>query len=383
MDNDLIGVYVHWPFCTRLCPYCDFNIYKNKPELAADLAAAILSDLESWREASGPRSLASLHFGGGTPSLMQSGHLKAITEKVQNLWAPRDDMEIALEANPGDVSKENMAGWKAAGIERLSIGVQSFDDNVLQFLGRNHDNVTARLALEMAVEFMPRVSADMIYGWVGQTPEHWQSELDMALSFGPRHISAYQLTIEEKTAFARAERRGEARAVDTELSADLFELAGRVLGNAGYDRYEVSNFAKTCADQSRHNKLYWQGEDYVGVGPGAHGRLTVKDQRMATVSTLKPRAYIDQGASYTSTLTRRENMTAAARAEEYLLMGLRVSEGISLSRFQALAGSELSRDVMNLLIADGLLIHNGDRLWASEQGRLVLDTVSHALLIKP
>jgi oxygen-independent coproporphyrinogen-3 oxidase len=361
-----------------LCPYCDFNIYKDKPELAADLTEAILKDLESWREASGPRSLASLHFGGGTPSLMQHRHMAAIIQKVQTLWTPQGNMEVALEANPGDISTESLASWKAVGIERLSIGVQSFDDEVLQFLGRNHDSETARRALELAVASMPFVSADMIYGWVGQASKHWQQELDTVLTFAPGHISAYQLTIEEKTAFAMAERRGQARAVDTDMSADLFELAGRVLGEAGYDRYEVSNFAKTRADQSRHNKLYWQGEDYVGVGPGAHGRLTVNTQRMATVSALKPRDYIDQGASYKSTLTAHENMESSARAEEYVLMGLRVSEGISLARFHTLAGFELSHEVMTPLVTDGLLIHKGDRLWASEQGRLVF----HALLMQ-
>lgn len=380
MDSDVIGVYVHWPFCTRLCPYCDFNIYKDKPEMADELTRAILTDLQSWREASGVRALSSLHFGGGTPSLMQSNHMAAIIEKVQNLWSPRAAMEIALEANPGDISRKSLAGWSAAGIERLSIGVQSFDDKVLQFLGRNHDSVTARNALELAVEVMPRVSADMIYGWVGQTPSHWDSELETALAYGPGHISAYQLTIEEKTAFARAERRGDARAVDTDTSADLFELAGRTLEDAGFDRYEVSNFAKTTADQSRHNKLYWQGADYVGVGPGAHGRLTVGGQRIATVSALKPQDYFEQGASYTSPMTSRENMESAACAEEYLLMGLRITEGISLSRFHALSDLRLSTQAIDGLIEDGLLIQKGDRICSSNQGRLVLDAVSHALL---
>lgn len=380
MDNNLIGVYVHWPFCTRLCPYCDFNIYKDKPKMATDLTAAILRDLESWREASGPRQLASLHFGGGTPSLMLPGHMAAIIEEVKSLWVPGDDMEIALEANPGDISRDNLVDWRTAGIERLSIGVQSFDDTVLRFLGRNHDGTDSCNALELAMEIMPRVSADLIYGWAGQSVEHWQSELDQAQTFGPGHISAYQLTIEEKTAFAKAERRGEARTVDTDTSAELFELVGLVLGDANYDRYEVSNFVRTTADQSRHNKLYWRGEDYVGVGPGAHGRLTVNDQRLATVSSLKPHDYIEQGASFTSPLTSREKMDPAARAEEYVLMGMRVFEGISLERFSALAGFKLSTNTVNLLCAEGLLVQDGDRVRASEQGRLVLDAVSHALL---
>ncbi|RZV42193.1 MAG: radical SAM family heme chaperone HemW, partial [Acidimicrobiales bacterium] len=263
MDNELIGVYVHWPFCTRLCPYCDFNIYKNKPDLAFELTQAIVDDLRTWREASGSRTLASIHFGGGTPSLMSIDHLRAIIEEVQTLWDPNVDLEIALEANPDDISREKLSQWKSVGIERLSIGAQSFDDDVLKFLGRNHNSKSARRALEMAVDMIPRVSTDLIYGWLGQTTDHWRRELEQVLAIEPGHISTYQLTIEDKTAFARAEQRGDARVVDTDKSADLFDLVGNVLGEVGYDRYEVSNFAKTAKDQSRHNKLYWQGEDYV------------------------------------------------------------------------------------------------------------------------
>lgn len=371
---------MHWPFCTRLCPYCDFNIYKNKPKLASQLSEAICDDLVSWREASGPRSLVSLHFGGGTPSLMKPEHMRAIIETVRELWSPQDDMEIGLEANPGDVTTETLLQWRALGIERLSIGVQSFDDRVLQFLGRNHDSATAIGALKAAVDIMPRVSADLIYGWAGQSLDHWKDELKTALSFETEHISAYQLTIEEKTAFARAERRGEARAVDSDTSADLFEYVGEVLGGVGYHRYEISNFAKTQQDQSRHNKLYWQGQDYVGVGPGAHGRLTVDGVKTATVTTLKPQDYIDLGNAFGSSLTSREIMGNMARAEEYVLMGLRISEGISTNGFRELSGHALSLETIAHLTQDGLIIHDGDRITATQSGRLVLDSVSHALL---
>ncbi|NNC35969.1 MAG: radical SAM family heme chaperone HemW [Hyphomonadaceae bacterium] len=383
MDNELIGVYVHWPFCTRLCPYCDFNIYKNKPDLAFELTQAIVDDLRTWREASGSRTLASIHFGGGTPSLMSIDHLRAIIEEVQTLWDPNVDLEIALEANPDDISREKLSQWKSVGIERLSIGAQSFDDDVLKFLGRNHNSKSARRALEMAVDMIPRVSTDLIYGWLGQTTDHWRRELEQVLAIEPGHISTYQLTIEDKTAFARAEQRGDARVVDTDKSADLFDLVGNVLGEVGYDRYEVSNFAKTAKDQSRHNKLYWQGEDYVGVGPGAHGRLTGAGQRTATIATLKPQDYMEGGASFTSPVTTRELMSCEARAEEYVLMGLRISEGISLSKFRALSGCELPEEVVDQLVRDGLLMQNGDKLMATEQGRLVLDSVSHTLLNEP
>ena len=380
MDNEKIGVYIHWPFCTRLCPYCDFNIYKDKPEMADALTAAILRDLETWRDASGPRSLASIHFGGGTPSLMKPDHMRDLIDKVQSLWTPEDNLEIALEANPGDISEGTLKAWFNVGVERLSIGVQSFDDGPLAFLGRNHDAQSGRIALKLAIDIMPRVSADLIYGWVGQTKAHWHAELETAIGFTPGHISTYQLTIEEKTAFAQAENRGSARAVGEEMSADLFDLTGAVLGKAGYDRYEVSNFAKSEPDQSRHNKLYWQGADYVGVGPGAHGRLTDKGGRIATISALKPIEYIAQGASINSQLTSRESMSKQAHAEEYVLMGLRIREGISLKRYACLAGKNMPEDVITVLVDSGLLLREDDRLMATDQGRLLLDTISHQLL---
>lgn len=374
-----IGVYVHWPFCTRLCPYCDFNIYKNNPDIGDALAQAIVEDLEKWREMSGPRDLLSLHYGGGTPSLMSAAQLSTVLEKAKQLWSPRTDIEIAMEANPGDVTKDNLEIWRNVGIERVSIGVQSFDDKVLKFLGRNHDSDAALSALQRAVDFTPRVSADLIYGWAGQSADHWRKELQTVVETGVTHISAYQLTIEEKTAFAKAEQRGEARAVDVDTSADLFESAGTRLKRAGYERYEVSNFAKTAADRSRHNLIYWRGGDYVGVGPGAHGRLTSVEGRIATVAEKNPRAYIDHISRNVPVIVK-ERMSPAAQAEEYVLMGLRIHDGISLDRFKRISGHELSASSYQHLIDDGLLTLDGGRLSATDQGRLVLDTVSHILL---
>lgn len=380
MPNKKIGVYVHWPFCARLCPYCDFNIYKNKPELAHKLTSAILKDLQKWRRRSGPRELVSIHFGGGTPSLMQPAHLATIIETVRQLWTASPKLEVAMEANPSDVSAETLADWRDVGIERLSIGAQSFDDDVLKFLGRDHDGASAYRAIELAVRHMPRVSGDLIFGWHGQTAAHWQAELDKALGLSPSHISAYQLTIEEKTAFAKAEKRGDAKAVDSDLSADLFELVGEVLGANGYDRYEVSNFARKSEDQSRHNLLYWQGGDYVGVGPGAHGRLTTGKQRIATIAALQPGAYIEKVEKAASGLIEESILSGIDSAEEYILMGLRIRQGISLKRFSELSGKFLSENAYTPLISDGLLHLTNDRLSVSDEGRLVLDAISHKLL---
>jgi oxygen-independent coproporphyrinogen-3 oxidase len=381
MDRQKIGVYVHWPYCARICPYCDFNIYKNDPDVADRLTEAIVRDLQAWRQMSVARDMVSIHFGGGTPSLMRPADLEKIIGEAQTLWSPECDLEIAMEANPNDITKERLGDWRAVGIERLSIGVQSFDDDVLKFLGRDHDGKSSQKALELAVQHMPRVSADFIYGWAGQTKSHWWGELAAALETAVGHISAYQLTIEEKTAFAKAERRGNRKAVDADTSADLFELVGSVLQAAGYDRYEVSNFAKSNADQSRHNLLYWQGEDYVGVGPGAHGRLTINGTRTATIATLKPNAYIDDVQKTGNGISKREALSKAAWAEEYLLMGLRIGDGICLYEYRNIADKDLNYRVCEQMIDDGLLVKKNGRLYTTDQGRMLLDSISHALLI--
>jgi len=377
---DKFGLYVHWPYCARLCPYCDFNIYKNKPDREATLVNAILLDMEYWRTLSGPRALSSIHFGGGTPSLMKPGSLQHIIDLAQKLWPADPDLEIALEANPKDVSAQRLEDWQAVGIERLSVGIQSFDDRVLKFLGRDHDGAQAKQALKMAVKTMPRVSADLIYGWFGQSPDDWQTDLGAATETGVSHISAYQLTIEDKTAFARAVARGQNRSVDLDTSADLYELGVKILSGAGFEQYEISNFAKNAAARSRHNLLYWHGGNYIGVGPGAHGRLTKNGKRMATIAALKPQDYIDQVSNTGHGITSRETLSAQERAEEYVLMGLRITQGISLDRYQELSGQNLNPELIEDFVQTGLLMSKNGQLTATPSGRLVLDRLSHELL---
>ncbi|PHR92993.1 MAG: coproporphyrinogen III oxidase [Robiginitomaculum sp.] len=385
MIGHTIGLYVHWPYCTRLCPYCDFNIYKNKPETEEALIAAIVQDMTHWRTLSGPRQLQSIHFGGGTPSLISARNLARLIEQAMTLWSPVSGLEIGLEANPNTISAPALAGWRAAGVERLSIGVQSFDGQVLKFLGRDHDGAQAQAALERAVKTMPRVSADLIYGWVlkegRQSLDGWQSDLNTALHTGVTHISAYQLTIEAGTAFGRSESRGDTKAVDPDQSADLYELGLEVLGGAGFSQYEVSNFAQTRSAQSRHNLLYWQGDDYIGVGPGAHGRLTVNGTRTATICALKPNAYIDHVAATGTGTVEKDILSGEAWAQEYLLMGLRISQGISLSRYAELSGQPLNTQLIKDYVDAKLLLQKNDHIATTPAGRLVLDRLSHELLL--
>ena len=383
-----LAVYIHWPYCARICPYCDFNVYKNKTHIQTELLDAIARDLTAWRAMSGPREIISIHFGGGTPSLMTAAQIGYLIDQVESLWGISAQTEIALEANPSDADNNRWREYRAAGITRLSLGIQSFDDDVLSRLGRDHDGDSSRAALALAMDIFASVSADMIFGHSGQTLTHWQGELEQVLAFAPHHISTYQLTIELGTAFAKAEARGQERAVDDDESAALYEYALERLSTAGYSAYEVSNHAVT-GHNSRHNLAYWQGLDYVGVGPGGHGRLThkaahgrlsQKAAREATVAAKRPADYIKRVTQAGSGIATRETLSPEQCGQEYLMMGLRIRDGISLARFADYAGEALSGDAIAELSALGLIIHEGDTLRASDTGRLVLNTVSAQLL---
>ncbi len=375
---DSLAVYVHWPYCARICPYCDFNVYKQRED--DRLLKAICDDVAGWRQMSGPRQVSSIHFGGGTPSLMSGDDVAAVIKSVSKHWTLLPDAEIAIEANPQDMDKSRWEDYQCAGINRLSLGVQSFHDAALTLLGRDHDGAKGRAGLELATAIFPSVSLDIIFGWAGQSEDMLQEDLAIALSSGAQHISAYQLTIEEGTAFAKAEDRGQRRAVNSDKSAGFYEAVTKTLTGAGFEHYEVSNFAKP-SHRSRHNLAYWQGRDYAGMGPGAHGRLTVNGARMASVAELTPAAYQARISERGTGIAELETLSALDWAEEYLLMGLRIEEGISLARFKALAGRELPQDVITALANDGLLIRRNDRLAASPAGRMVLNSVTEQLLL--
>jgi len=371
-DAPPLGVYVHWPYCARICPYCDFNVVRDRgrTEEQEMLARAIVADLRRRRGETGPRRLVSIFFGGGTPSLMDPSFVAGIVDTATELWSAEPNLEVSLEANPTDAETARFSAFSAAGVNRLSLGVQSLDDEALRFLGRNHDAQAARRAAETAARLFPRLSLDLIYARPGQTPHAWASELEAALALGPEHLSPYQLTIEAGTPFDRAVGRGSFSPPDPDLGAELFETTQAVLEAHGFDAYEVSNHARGQGARSRHNLVYWQGEDYVGVGPGAHSRLTLSGARLATTAPRKIADYIEGRGFEHETLTPRQT------AEERLLLGLRIDNGVGLGEVAALG---LTPERVRHLVEAGLLVDEPQRLRATRQGRLVLDRLTAEL----
>ncbi|HXQ12169.1 MAG TPA: radical SAM family heme chaperone HemW [Caulobacteraceae bacterium] len=366
-----LAVYVHWPYCARICPYCDFNVTKARGgEGPARLARAILADLEGHARLVGQRRLGSLFFGGGTPSLMPPDIAGEIVATARRLWPTDTPVEITLEANPADADR--FAALAAAGVERLSLGVQSLDDAALAFLGRDHDAAQAKRAVAAALAAFPRVSVDLIYARPGQTRASWAAELAAAAALGPEHISPYQLTIEPETAFGRAAARGRLSPLDEDLALALYLTTQAVLERAGLEAYEISNHARGAAARSRHNLAVWRGGDYLGVGPGAHGRLTLAGGRTATVAARGVGDYVRHVGSTGVGLVTRERLSAFEAAEERLLMGLRTSEGVAWADIAAL-GLGPRQPLVAELASGGWLAAGSDSLAATAKGRPVLD----------
>ncbi len=366
-----LGIYIHWPYCARICPYCDFNVVRDRgrTEQKAALTAAILADLEAHAALTGPRRLVSIFFGGGTPSLMDPADVTRLIAAARALWTPADDLEISLEANPTDAEAARFADLAAAGVGRLSLGVQSLDDDALALLGRNHDARAARRAIEIASAAFARLSVDLIYALPGQDLAAWAAELALVAGLGAEHLSPYQLTIEPGVAFHRRVQRGTLVPVNADRAADFYETTQRVLEGAGFEAYEVSNHARGEAARSRHNLVYWRGEDYIGVGPGAHGRLTLGGQRFATTAPDGIAGYVE-AVGRTGAGSPRERLSSREVALERLLMGLRTVEGVPLAELAPL-GIPASR----LHSLDGLLVVQGGCLIATRAGRPVLDRV--------
>ena len=375
-----IGVYIHWPYCARICPYCDFNVVRDRGRTReqTDLAAAILADLAAQRALTGPRRLVSIFFGGGTPSLMNPQAAADMIAAARRLWDAAPDLEVSLEANPTDAETGRFAALAQAGVNRLSLGVQALDDASLAFLGRNHDAGAARRAAAEAARLFPRLSLDLIYARPGQTPDSWAKELRTAIGWGAEHISPYQLTIEAGTAFDRAVRRGSFRPADEALGAALYDTTQAVLEAEGFDAYEVSNHARGLAARSRHNLVYWTGQDYVGAGPGAHGRLTLGGARTATGAHRGVQSYIRAVSETGVGFDERETLSPVEAAEERLLMGLRIDAGASFAELAPL-GLGPDHPEVTALAAEGLLLADGARLRATRQGRLVLDWITGRL----
>jgi putative oxygen-independent coproporphyrinogen III oxidase len=366
-----LGVYVHWPYCARICPYCDFNVVRDRGrrDEKAALVGAIVEDLRAHAALIGPRRLGSVFFGGGTPSLMAPRDVERIVEAARALWPADDDLEITLEANPTDAEADRFAAFATAGVTRLSLGLQSLNDETLRRLGRNHDAASALKAVERALQAFGRVSIDMIYALPDQTAAAWAAELRAGVALGAEHISPYQLTIEPGTPFHRAVGRGALRPPPEDLAADLYEATQTTLADAGYEAYEVSNHARGAAARSRHNLIYWRGQDYVGVGPGAHGRLTLAGERWATFAARSVGDYVHQ-VETGPPAAGRERLDPEEVAVERLLMGLRTLEGVRLTEL-----APLGVDAARLARFEGLARLVDGRVLITAEGRPVLDRI--------
>lgn len=376
------GLYLHWPFCQSKCPYCDFNSHVAAHIDQSRWQRAYLSEIDRIGAETSGRLLNSVFFGGGTPSLMQPELVAAILERVRSTWTIANDCEITLEANPGSVDVGRFQGYRDAGVNRVSIGIQALNDTDLRLLGRLHSAAEARTAFDVARNTFDRVSFDLIYARQNQTLAGWIAELHAALAMAADHLSLYQLTIEQGTAFGDRFARGRLRGLPNEdLSADFFTTTQQICGAAGLPAYEISNHARPGAG-SRHNLIYWRAGDYAGIGPGAHGRLTLKGVRWATETARAPSAWLAMVEAAGSGELRREPISSDDQGLEYLMMALRLQEGLSASRFAGLAGRQMNPLKIRYLVNLGMIETSGDRIWATENGRLVLNSVITELAVE-
>ncbi|HEX8124095.1 MAG TPA: radical SAM family heme chaperone HemW [Allosphingosinicella sp.] len=366
MTGPGLALYVHWPFCVSKCPYCDFNSHVRESVDQAQWRDALLRDLEWEAEVFPGRGVASIFFGGGTPSLMEPATVAALIEAAHRHWGLAPDVEITLEANPSSVEAARFADLAAAGVNRVSLGLQSLDDEALRFLGRAHDRSEGLAALETAQGCFGRVSFDLIYALPGQSDSAWAAELGQALGFGTGHLSLYQLTIEPGTRFAAMAARGELGPRDPDEAALLYELTQAMTGQAGLPAYEISNHARP-GEESRHNLAYWRYRPYLGVGPGAHGRRS----GCATQRHRKPENWLSALERNGHGIVEETQLSPEEQATEALLMGLRLSEGVEIGAVE----SRLDLAAVKRLEGHGLLVHAGGRLAVTPAGRLLLDGI--------
>lgn len=377
-----LAVYIHWPFCRSKCPYCDFNSHVRDRIDEVRWTRALLADLARQAELAPDREVESIFFGGGTPSLMPPATAAALIERVTALWPVAPDLEITLEANPNSAEAERFAGFATAGVNRLSLGIQALDPAALKFLGRRHDRDEAIAAIAIARDTFARYSFDLIYARPGQSVAVWEAELDEALSLAGEHLSLYQLTIEPGTAFGNRAARGEILGADDDTAAALFEATQERLAAAGLPAYEISNHAKLGAE-CRHNLAYWRYEDYLGIGPGAHGRITRGGGKIATRQLRAPEAWLDAIESRGSAFDQTTPVARETALGEMVMMGLRLVEGIPRARLEALAGREVEElfgAALSPLVQGGFVTLDRDRLAATAAGRQRLNAVLAALL---
>ncbi len=378
------AVYVHWPFCKSKCPYCDFNSHVRDKIDGDAWQNALLREIDHYAALTPGKRVTSVFFGGGTPSLMDPSLAGSVLERIATRWAIADEPEITLEANPNSSEAAHFAAFKAAGVNRLSIGVQALDDAALKFLGRGHDVREARRAIDHAAALFERFSFDLIYARPGQTVAEWQEELARALALQPPHLSLYQLTIEEGTQFQTLFARGQYKLPDEDVQEQLYDVTNAALADAGLPAYEVSNYARR-GQESRHNLVYWRYEDYVGVGPGAHGRIAIDGKRHATRQAKAPETWLADVAANGHATAECVPLERATQVDEAVMMGFRLSEGIDAARFErvtgvALEGPEaLDPARVARMIADGFLARTPTGLAATPQGTKLLNALLAAL----
>jgi len=373
------GIYVHWPFCAAKCPYCDFNSHVRREIDQPRWRAALIRALESEAERTGSNRVDSIFFGGGTPSLMPPETVAAVIDTIARLWTLAPGAEVTLEANPTSVEAGRFAAYAAGGVNRVSMGVQALNDADLKALGRMHTIAEARAAFDIARAAFDRVSFDLIYARMGQTPQHWRAELREGLAMAVDHLSLYQLTIESGTRFADLYRLGKLAVPGDDDAAAMYEVTQDECDRAGLPAYEISNHARPGA-QSRHNLVYWRYGDYVGVGPGAHGRLSVPEGRIATETSLAPEAWLQAAQANGTGIIRETPLTGEEQASEYLMMSLRLAEGTDPARYEALGGTALPPERIADLTQDGYLASADGRLCATPKGRIVLNAILGTLM---
>lgn len=368
------GIYVHWPFCAAKCPYCDFNSHVRARIDEDAWTDAIVRELEhvaAWQGDERP-IVSTVFFGGGTPSLMSGKAVGAAIDTIARLWRTTNDVEITLESNPASADVQRFRDYRAAGVNRVSLGVQALNDKDLKMLGRLHDVAEAKAALGMAMKTFDRVSLDLIYARPDQTAEPWRNELQEALAFGTDHLSLYQLTIEPATPFATLARTGSLVPLDDDNAASLYEITQEMTEAAGRPAYEISNHAKP-GEESRHNLLYWRYGQYAGVGPGAHGRLDIGGKRIATMAEKLPERWQQAVSRRGHGIVEEGEVPREDAAREHLLMNLRLAEGIDLAAYRARWNTEPDKTRVAELSKQGFLKTENGRLIATPQGRLVLN----------
>ncbi len=370
------GVYVHWPFCLSKCPYCDFNSHVRHGGVdEVRFLRAYETEIAATAARAPDRTVSTIFFGGGTPSLMQPSSVQTILDCIAEHWSVAPDVEVTLEANPTSVEANRFRGFRTAGVNRVSLGVQSLDDAALKELGRLHSAQEALDAVAIARSIFDRYSFDLIYARPQQSRDAWATELKRAIVEAAEHLSLYQLTIEPDTPFFGLHKAGKLPVPDEDLARDLYDLTQEICADADLPAYEISNHARPGAE-CRHNLVYWRGQDYAGVGPGAHGRLTIDGRRVATETEKRPEAWLMRVETNRTGVTVSEKLTAGETADEYLLMGLRLAEGIDLDRYNTLSGRTLDPKRISILRDEGAVETTADgRLRVTQSGFPLLDAV--------